>query len=259
MATTATAALGSSETANQDSITYRISHETLASCFAFLLLVDCFRVSYVSRYWCAMALSSPGLWARVAMEVHDKDDMAGLNMILARTSVCGSRESIRPTPWPSAPSCVPICTERSASSGSGTSMVESSVRCRFWSTCPYWARSIFRRTFWAGGLRSLSFHDGVLPRTRVALSTLVMLDVCCSGYILAPTPSFETLFDICPQLESLTIMGLRAAYARVLPRGRVSETLRALHLTTHYNDYDITQHYVAWQTPQSPECHPGAA
>ncbi|EJD39823.1 hypothetical protein AURDEDRAFT_153718 [Auricularia subglabra TFB-10046 SS5] len=258
----ATTALDFPEAANQGSITYRIPPEVLANCFAFLRLVDCFRASFVSRYWRAVALSTPGLWARVSMDCSDAEDLAGLNMILARAGQVPAHLKLWPEtayyPAP-APALAP-----------GTILRPHTHRtkCLEWWSCDLDGRAIGAAPFlehltvhgrldipedFLGGraarLRSLSFHDGVLPRTCAALSTLVVLDVRYLDKFLAPPPSLETLFDLCPILESLTLAGLRAAYSNALPRGRAPQTLRALKLTTRDDDYDLTQHYFAWQAP----------
>ncbi|EJD43671.1 hypothetical protein AURDEDRAFT_125795 [Auricularia subglabra TFB-10046 SS5] len=265
METTKRALRDSMSVSNRQSISYRISPEVLASCFAFLPLVDCIRVSHVSRHWRAVAVSCPSLWTEIIMECRSPDCLEFLKTILGRARQAPVELKVRSYDASMDETCKSILQphlhharyiDRTGdldleSLGIGRALRYLHVRGH--SLHPEGSQALEIPEDFLGGsarqLRSIRFQRVRLPRVCPALSTLVALHVADLAKPVDAV-SFRYLFELCPRLESLTLNGLISAYAHMLPSGPAPETLQSLFLGTRDANYDLGRHYTAWQAPR---------
>ncbi|EJD35738.1 hypothetical protein AURDEDRAFT_188626, partial [Auricularia subglabra TFB-10046 SS5] len=246
----------SPHTISQSNITYRIPPELLGYCFSFLPLNDCIQVSHVSRHWRAVALSTPSAWAHISMDCDDESDMEGLITLLSRTGE------------------VPVTLRFTADDPISEHAFSIAAlphlhHLRYLQTfaCDIDASTLVNAPMLryllvhdtleipdnflgeqASSLRSLFFIRGSLPNSCPSLSMLVALHV---RELDNPeyAASFSRLFHICPRLEFLSLSGLQAAHATLLPLGPAPPSLKTLFLSTREEDYDLTPRYTAWKTP----------
>ncbi|EJD40437.1 hypothetical protein AURDEDRAFT_170439 [Auricularia subglabra TFB-10046 SS5] len=241
-------------TGNQIGTTYRLPPELLGNCFAFLRIPDCIRASHVCQHWRAVALSTPCAWAQIETRCNDASDLERITLLLSRTGRVPADLKIT----------VNTYTYQNAFD---MAILPHAYHTRYleW----YWdldgaalgdAPMLRYLVLYAtlnipdnfldgrtGTLRSLHFSCRMLPAVCPSLSGLAALHIN-DVRDLEHAASWRSLFNLCPQLEFLSLADLQAEYADMLPSGPAPPSLRTLFLATYEELYDLTPHYTAWKT-----------
>ncbi|EJD46630.1 hypothetical protein AURDEDRAFT_144651, partial [Auricularia subglabra TFB-10046 SS5] len=217
----------------------RLRPEILVACFVRLPFRSRIRASHVSRSWRAAALAYPQVWSEIVLPHRMRNRPALLATALSRAGdlpVDLKVESMYP-PNTKFLDCILAPYRHQLRRVEWRAMEQSGL----WSLPAAGLEYLdcFRGLELAPGflggksgvLSSLHLGSCNLPPLCPALSTVVDLYIR-SMRLVTDASSFRRLFELFPQLESLSLTELDQRFSESLPPGPAPPTLRRLNLET---------------------------